>query len=193
MSSTRSGSIASTASSPRCDQAAGERLLVERLIAAGYRRFGIVTGPADSAVSAERVGEIQRCLDAAGCTDVLIANGTFDYASGRAALHRLAARGALPEAILCANDMMACGVVDAARHDLGLAVPDDLAVVGFDGLAQAAWASYDLATIRQPTRAMVDAAVDMLLARLDDPSLGAETRMFAGTLVEGRSARLKPA
>lgn len=175
-----------------CDQAAGEWLLVDRLVAAGHTRFGIIKGPADSVVSAQRVDEAVSRLRRAGISGIAFADGTFDYASGRAALHAMARAGdgTLPTAILCANDMMACGALDAARHDMGLAVPGDIAIVGFDGLAQASWASYDLVTIRQPTRAMVDAAVDMLVARLDDPTLGAETRMFAGSLVEGSSANL---
>ncbi len=177
-----------------CDHAAGERLLVDRLVAGGFTRFGIIQGPPDSAVSSQRVDEAVRRLRGAGIDDIVLERGMFDYASGRAALNRMATATAtaraLPQAVLCANDMMACGALDAARHDLGLAVPGDVSVVGFDGLAQASWAAYDLVTIRQPTRAMVEAAVDMLIARLDDPALGAETRMFAGTFVEGTSARL---
>ena len=176
-----------------CDQAAGEWLLVDRLVAAGHRRFGIIKGPADSVVSAQRVDEALKRLHNAGIDDIVLASGTFDYPSGRAALNAMAettTAAGLPTAILCANDMMACGALDAARHDLHLAVPTDVAIVGFDGLAQASWASYDLVTIRQPTRAMVDAAVDMLIARLDDPTLGTEIRMFAGALIEGSSAVL---
>ena len=110
--------------------------------------------------------------------------------AARAALNAMARDDvrALPTAIVCANDMMACGALDAARHDLYLSVPGEISIVGFDGLAQASWASYDLVTIRQPTRAMVDAAVDMLVARLDDPTLGTEMRMFAGALTDGSSA-----
>lgn len=173
-----------------CDHIAGEQLLVDRLIAAGHTRFGIIQGPQDSTVSWVRVEEAVRRLHKAGVIDITLDSGTFDYASGRAALHRMAAAAALPGAVICANDMMACGALDAARYDMGLTVPDDISVVGFDGLSPASWAAYDLVTIRQPTRAMVEAAVDMLIARLDDPELGTETRMFAGTLVEGGSARL---
>ena len=171
-----------------CDQVAGERLLVDRLVAAGHRRFGIIQGPPDSAVGSQRVDEAVRRLRDAGIDEIAMEAGSFDYASGRAAMNRLAR--SLPDAVICANDMMACGALDAARYDLGLTVPRDVSVVGFDGLVQASWAAYDLVTVRQPTRAMVDAAVDMLIARLDDPDLGTETRMFAGSFVEGTSARL---
>lgn len=175
-----------------CDQLAGERQLVERLLAAGHRRFGIISGPDDSAVSNQRVSEALQRLRAAGVTDIMQSAGEFDYASGRRAFHELlGSSGAVPEAIICANDMMAIGCIDAARHDRQLAVPEDLSVVGFDGLGPSTWSSYDLATIRQPLDIMVDAAADMLMKRVAEPALGPERRMFAGTLVEGSSARLR--
>lgn len=174
-----------------CDQVEGERLLVDRLIRAGHKRFGIIKGPADSAVSVQRVDEALNRLALAGLTDVTLASGDFDYESGKRALHELVARGGgAPDAVICANDMMALGCLDAARFELGLQVPEDLSVVGFDGLSQASWASYRLVTIRQPVRAMVEAAVAMLMARIEDPALGAEKRMFSGSLVEGGSARI---
>lgn len=172
-----------------CDQVEGERLLVDSLLAAGHRRFGIIAGPSDSAVSVQRVEEAVRRLEQAGVADVAIAEGEFDYDSGRRAMNSLAGNGMAPQAVICANDMMAIGAMDAVRFDLGLQVPDDVSVVGFDGLTQAYWASYNLMTIRQPVSAMVEAAVDMLMARVDAPDLATEKRMFSGELVRGRSAK----
>lgn len=173
-----------------CDQAQGERLLVDRLVAAGHRRFGIIRGPVESAVSVRRVESAVARLSEHGVTDIRFADGDFDYASGRNAFHALLEGKTVPETVICANDMMAIGAMDAVRFDLGLEIPRDVSVVGFDGLPQAQWASYDLVTIRQPTRAMVEAAADMLIARVGNPSLGTEKRTFTGELVEGTSARL---
>ena len=86
--------------------------------------------------------------------------------------------------------MLAIGCMDEARHGFGLKVPEDISIVGFDGSAAGQWASYDLVTIRQPTNLMVDAAIDMLMARIDDPQLITEKRVFSGELVRGASARL---
>lgn len=173
-----------------CDQVEGERALVDRLLDAGHRRFGIVSGPSDSVVSIQRVDEARTRLEAAGIDTIAIIEGAFDYASGRRAAGTLAAElGAAPDAVICANDMMAIGCIDGVRFDLGLRVPEDVSVVGFDGLGPAAWASYDLVTIRQPLDAMVSAAADMLLARVENPALGAERRVFSGELVEGGSVR----
>lgn len=179
------------ANSVCCDQIEGERQLVDRLLAAGHRRFGIVSGPTDSTVSVQRVNEALARLRAAGINDVVQSAGAFDYQSGRRALHDLVSlAGMPPQAVICANDMMAIGCIDAVRHDLGLRIPDDVSVVGFDGMGPSTWASYDLVTIRQPLDTMVAAAADMLLARVEDPELASERRMFSGTLVEGHSARI---
>ncbi|MBL0916298.1 MAG: substrate-binding domain-containing protein, partial [Sphingopyxis sp.] len=61
---------------------------------------------------------------------------------------------------------------------------------GFDGFAPAEWASYRVSTVRQPVRRMTEAAVSMILERIEDSALPPETRTFAGTLIEGHSARL---
>ena len=95
-----------------------------------------------------------------------------------------------PDAVSCANDMMAIGCIDEARHRLGLRVPTDLSVVGFDGSAPGRWLGYDLTTVRQPTEAMAEAALDMLVARIENPRLTAERRTLSGQFVEGSSARL---
>jgi DNA-binding LacI/PurR family transcriptional regulator len=85
---------------------------------------------------------------------------------------------------------MALGAIDVLRHELGTTVPDDVAVVGFDGVAPSAWPSYRLTTIRQPVEDMTEAAVAMLMDRIANPDRPAVRRLFTGTLVEGQTARL---
>jgi DNA-binding LacI/PurR family transcriptional regulator len=173
-----------------CDSVTGENDLVERLVAAGHQMFGIVTGPADSYVSQERVRAAEARLTALA-RKALIVEGAFDYASGARGLRHLmtATEGKL-DALICANDLMAIGAIDTAREAYGLRVPEQLSVVGFDGVGPAGWASYRLTTIRQPVRRMTEAAVAMLVERVEDPTLPPERRLFAGELVEGNSARL---
>jgi len=172
-----------------CDSLGGEKLLVERLVAAGHRAFGIISGPDDSYVSQERVRGAQECLKAFGHTAALV-KGSFDYESGRAGLRALmAATDRKLDALICANDLMAIGAIDCARGEFGMALPRDLSIVGFDGVAPATWVSYHLSTVRQPVRRMTEAAVAMLIERIDDPALPPEVRTFSGTLIEGESAR----
>jgi DNA-binding LacI/PurR family transcriptional regulator len=179
-----------TVNSVCCDQAEGERWLVERLCAAGHQRFAIITGPKDSSVSDQRVSGAVEWLRAAGVDPPHIVPGDFTYDGGVAAMRALAQAGNVPDAVICANDYTAIGCIDEARHGLKLRVPRDISVVGFDGAAPSRWASYDLVTVRQPTQAMVNAAIDMLMARIDDPDLAMEKRSYSGELVLGSSARM---
>ena len=173
-----------------CDSVGGERQLIDGLVAAGHKVFGILTGPDDSYVSQERVrGALQRLTELG--QQAVVAEGAFDYASGEAGLHALMTiTGGRLDALVCANDLMAIGAIDCARTQFNLNVPGDLSIVGFDGVAPAMWASYKVSTIRQPVRRMTEAAVSMLMERIDDPELPPEVRTFAGKLIEGASARL---
>ncbi len=180
-------------SSVSCDQVAGERTLVDTLVNAGYKSFGIIAGPQNSIVSRQRTtGAIDR-LEELGFSDHVVVYGNYDYDSGGTALDELvAARGnKMPEAVICANDVMAIGCIDAARQDYGLDVPEDLAVVGYDGASQAYWSNYDLVTIKQPMEAMTEAAVSIIKARVENPGLPPERRVFLGALSQGSSAKLE--
>lgn len=174
-----------------CDQSDGERWLVNQLVNAGHKTFGIVSGPEDSAVSMERTqGALQR-LREYKIEDVAVAKGDYSYESGESGLLDLRERlGRVPDAIICANDVMAIGCIDAARHQLKLSVPGDVSIVGFDGVGPAQWSSYDLTTVRQPVERMTEATVSMTLARVEDPTLEPEKRIFSGIRVAGGSARL---
>lgn len=183
-------SDAARANAVCCDQAEGEGWLVERLAAAGHRRFAIVSGPEDSAVSRLRVASATEQLRRRGLDTPVLAHGDFTYAGGRAAMRQLAAGGSRPDAVICANDLMAIGCLDEARLRLGMAVPDDVSIVGFDGSASGAWLSYDLTTVSQPIGLMIASAVEMLVARIDAPDLATEKRMFSGELILGGTARL---
>jgi len=178
------------AASVACDSVTGERELVDRLLAAGHRRFGIVAGPADSYVGEERRRAALGRLEEAGITGVPVVRGDFGYESGAAALIALVAGGNGFDAIVCVNDLMAIGAVDAAREAFGMRIPQDVSVVGFDGSGPATWASYQLTSIRQPVGRMTEAAVSMLVERIEDPALPAERRLFNGQLIEGQSATL---
>ena len=172
-----------------CEFAAGEMLLVDGMIASGCKNFGIIGGPEDSAVGEARVKGARDRLALAGLAVPPIDRGDFSYEGGYEAAHRLLAQHKL-DAIIAANDVMALGAMDAARLDLNLAIPGDLAIVGFDGVAPAKWRSYNLTTVRQPVGRMTAAAIAMLFERIENPDLGPERRLFSGDLILGNTARL---
>lgn len=172
-----------------CDSIGGERLLVDRLVAAGHKVFGIISGPEDSYVGQERVRGAQERLFELGHQPLTVL-GKFDYESGDAGLRALMQMtGRKLDALICTNDLMAIGAIDCARENFGIQVPRELSIVGFDGVAPAMWASYRLSTVRQPVRRMTEAAVAMLTERIADPDLPPEVRTFAGAFIEGASAR----
>lgn len=174
-----------------CDQTNGARMLVTRLYAAGHRRFTVIAGPKDSVVGEERLRGTLDILEELGIRNVPVVRGTYDYESGRRGLHRLLESGNKPpQVVVCANDVMAIGCIDAARFDLGMKVPDDLSVVGFDGVAPSTWASHRVTTIRQPMTRMAEATLTLLMDRINNPSMPPEKRILAGQLIEGDSARL---
>ncbi len=177
--------------SVRCDQEEGERWLVNELVGAGHKRFAIVSGPEDSSVSTERTRGATTKLRELNIEDVVIVSGDYGYASGRAAFAEiLQSMEGLPDAVICANDVMAIGCVDEAREINCLRVPEDISIVGFDGVGPARYAAYNLSTVRQPVGRMSEAAVAMLIERIKNPELTPEKRVFSGDRILGGSARL---
>ena len=71
-----------------------------------------------------------------------------------------------PDAVFVANDYMAFGVMDVLRPELGLRVPEDVALIGFDDVPSAAWPAYSLTTIKQDAEAMVTTTVNALLSEI---------------------------
>ncbi|HVW67431.1 MAG TPA: LacI family DNA-binding transcriptional regulator, partial [Steroidobacteraceae bacterium] len=169
-----------------CDQAGSARIIIDGLVAAGCRRFGLVDGPKDSVVGAERVSACLERLRHHGVKTFARVEGDYTYAGGRAAFAAIKSRlGRNPDAVVAANDVMALGCLDAARHVHGLKVPRDVSVVGFDGVEPGTWMSYGLVTVRQPVQEMAAAAVSLLLDNVENPGRQAERRVFTGTLVPG--------
>jgi DNA-binding LacI/PurR family transcriptional regulator len=173
-----------------CDQAEGARSLVNRLHNTGLKRFAFIDGPLDSIIAVERRTASLDQLKQLGITKVPVLPGDFSYDCGQHAIDELAnSEDGIPDAVICANDMTAIGAIDALRSTYKKRVPEDVSVVGFDGIGAASWTSFDLTTIRQPVRRMTNAAVSMLMELIEDPTLPPEKRLFSGIMITGGSAR----
>jgi DNA-binding LacI/PurR family transcriptional regulator len=174
-----------------CDQIEGARILVSRLAAAGHKRFAIISGPTDSVVGQERTKGARERLAELGLAAPIVVEGNYDYHSGAEGLREIVRQlGRVPDAIICGNDVMAIGCVDTARHELKLAVPAKLSVVGFDGVEPSTWLSYNLTTLRQPVQMMAQAAADMLMALIAKPDSSPEKRVFSAQFIEGGTSTL---
>jgi LacI family transcriptional regulator len=146
------------------ENAEGARLATEALIAAGHRDIAMVAGPAAASSMREREAGYAAALAAAGleARPDWIVPGDYTRAHGRAAgLHLLRAADR-PTAIVAMADVIAIGVIEAAR-DCGLAVPDDLSVTGFDDMEFADMLQPALTTVRQPIAELGQLAVRRLV------------------------------
>src|ERR1019366_3803897 len=110
----------------------------------------------------ERLRGYRNRLGEFGFSRVETATGDFHYDGGFHAILELRRRGPMPEAIFCANDLMAIGAVDALTRSLGLRVPQDVLVAGFDDVPEASWGVHDLTTVVQDVPAMVAEAMSIL-------------------------------
>nr|WP_062342973.1 LacI family DNA-binding transcriptional regulator [Herbidospora sakaeratensis] len=160
------------------------------LLELGHRRIAMITGPEFAFSSRARLDGYRAALDAAGlpADPALIRPGSFAIEDGVVHTRHLMELPDPPTAIFTANDGMAIGVYRAA-HELGLRVPDDLSVVGFDDMAPWKWVNPPLTTVRQPLAEMGSAATEMLV-RLASGEQLPQRRVELGTelMVRGSTA-----
>ncbi|MFG1926061.1 LacI family DNA-binding transcriptional regulator [Cryptosporangium sp. NPDC048952] len=149
------------------DDRAGGAAAAQVLLDAGHRRIGALFGPDDTSTGRERAIGFRAHLDEAGIElpDAWVRTGEFEQAHGANSLAAVLGGPHTPTALFCANDVIAIGALNAARA-AGVAVPDDLALVGFDDLESAAWPIVDLTTIHVPFDDMLRTAVTLLLERI---------------------------
>lgn len=183
-----------------CDQVTSEnyqagRKVADYLLRAGHRRIALAAGPSDASTSSERAAGFRERLAEAGVplNPELIRDGDFAYAHGYESARVWFSVGTShPTALFCVNDLIAFGAVDGARAR-GLRIPEDLWVVGHDDIAISSWGAFNLTTVRQPISDMVETALQMLLARIEDPNKEPTFRRFSSELVVRGSTSHHPA
>jgi LacI family transcriptional regulator len=157
------------------DNRGGARAATEHLLALGRTRIGHISGPATWREAQDRTDGWRTALATAGLEPGPVTFGDWSAASGETAFLDLLDRAADLDAVFAANDQMALGLLHAA-NDRGIVVPGQIAVVGFDGLAEGAQFSPSLTTVRQPLREMGRLAVRQLFASIDDDHAPGEVR-----------------
>jgi len=141
----------------------------QHLLDLGHRDIGYAAGPSFYLPTQQKAAGRERALRAAGLEpDGLVAHADFSVEGGRAALRKLLTHSPAPTGVICSSDLMAIGVLQEASAQ-GLRVPEDLSVVGFDGIDAAEWTSPRLTTVEQPIEEIADVAVDMLRTLIADP------------------------
>ncbi|RYG92431.1 LacI family DNA-binding transcriptional regulator [Loktanella sp. IMCC34160] len=173
------------------DNRLGGKLLAHHLIDCGYRRIGYLAGFEGASTQQHREAGFREGLAEAGLELAAREVGGFEYGGARSAALEMFAGADRPEAAFVANDHMAFAAMDVIRHKLGLKVPEDVGIVGFDDVPIAAWPAYDLTSYRQPINQMVARTVDSLMNRIEDPSVAPERIRIEGKLIVRGSTRIR--
>jgi DNA-binding LacI/PurR family transcriptional regulator len=179
------------------DHAAGGRLAAEQLLAAGCRRLALVSSAARTASLVGRIDAFRTRATEAGVSLSLWQDGPTDYRTGQEAALAMLADNRI-DGVFCVTDLLALGFLDAARANRARRVPDDLSVIGFDDIPQAAWTAYRLTTFRQPVGDLTRAVIETIKRRSQEPgsprglvtvpvSLVVRSTVRGLTPVEGRS------
>ncbi|TLM83327.1 LacI family transcriptional regulator [Pseudarthrobacter sp. NamE2] len=171
---------------------AGGMMATRHLIELGHRRIAAISGPEDMMCSLARIDGYSSALNTAGIPidRSLIRYGDFHVDGGRAHALELLQMKDRPTAIFAGSDLQALGVLDAARQ-LGLSVPQELSIVGYDDLQVARWSSPALTTVHQPLIEMAEEAARMVL-RLREGDRPQNPRLDLATSLVVRQSTASP-
>ena len=177
------------------DNRAGGHAVAEAMLDLGHHRVALISGPENATTSRDRERGFREGLETTGVTldEALRRVGQFSHHSGyQWGLDLLTSRPR-PTAIFAVNDLIAFGALDAARR-IGIRVPDDLSVVGFDDIEMAGWEAFNLTTVKQPLAKIGREAVALLLDRIATAGEAApRRRTFPVDLVRRRTLGAAPA
>lgn len=167
------------------DNVACGRMAAEALLQRGYQRVGFLGGPESATSTQDRAAGFLQGLADMPVTLSYASDYTFD--AGRAAMQRLLA-GEPAEAYFCGDDLLAIGALSAIA-DTGLTVPHHIGLIGLNDMEMSRWQNIGLTTIRQPVAQIIDAAIDLVVATIEQPDLAPEIRLFPCQVIDRKTLR----
>jgi LacI family transcriptional regulator len=158
------------ADSVTVDPENGVRELLRDAIGMGHRRIGAIFGPRNTSTGEQRENAVRAVLDEHGLALAHrdVRHGPFDFRTGHEGLRALLDRSDPPTLVLCGNDVVALGALNAAA-ELGVAVPADVSIAGFDDLPTSSWALIRLSTVAYDLDEMSRDAARLIVARVEHP------------------------
>ncbi|HWD34423.1 MAG TPA: LacI family DNA-binding transcriptional regulator [Pseudomonas sp.] len=172
-----------------CDNQRMAAEVAEYLVGQNRRACAFVSGDPQVSTTADRLRGFEQGLAVHGQHLAACVQGGYSYEGGRAAAAQLFSSGQPPvDAVFCANDVMALGVLSHLRMHTRLRVPEDVAVVGFDDIRAAAYAENDLTTVHQPVTRMIECAIRLLDEGRPNGSVTQALREIPGYLVPRSTA-----
>lgn len=161
--------------SVNCDPEKSMTEIGKHLWERGYRRPGYMSGPRTLSTALGRERYFSEFWQSHNISDIpLMLAGSYDPQDAAATLRRylqITPANERIDALMCENDALAVGAIDVARFEFSLRVPEDLAIVGYDGIAITAAPAYDITTYEQPMEQMVNALIGMMKGRLEPQSI----------------------
>ena len=151
-----------------CDEHKIGAEIARFLISNGHQKSSVVTGNKNSSKEFARVESFCQHVRALGGEIIEVLDGDYDYHSGATLARKIFSRYC-PDAIFCAEDTIAFGAMDVARHEFSLQIPKDLSIIGFDNLPISAYGSYNLTTVSHPISSMVSTTIALLGQLIEKP------------------------
>ncbi|MCP4141238.1 MAG: substrate-binding domain-containing protein [Chloroflexi bacterium] len=173
-----------------CDHYEGGRMAADALLDTGHQRLAYIAGEEESSTNRDReIGFLGRLKERGYELALRESAGDYSYKKGYAAAQRLLERASPPDAVFCADDVIAMATMDFARYKLNLNIPEDLSVVGFDDIPSAARPNYELTTVRQPFNRLVDSTIDVLVEAIGAPGASVIEKKVSPSLTWRQSVR----
>jgi DNA-binding LacI/PurR family transcriptional regulator len=164
------------------DDLRGAELAVNHLVSLGHRDIALIDGGKGAGAAERRAGYRSAMAHAGLARHAVVEPGDFTEGGGYEAARRLLARNRRPSAIFASNDQSAVGALDAI-NEVGLGVPRDVSLMGYDNTALAALRHISLTTIHQPRNQIGEMAMRAVIRRIERPSASARRHVLAPELV----------
>jgi len=145
----------------------GGKQIANFLIKGGHRKISHIAGNEKASTQRDRETGFIDGLKETGVDLFSREVGNFVLDEASSATRKMFSSKNSPDAVFVANDHMAFAVMDVLRIELGLKIPEDVSVIGYDDVKISSWPSYDLTTVRQPINNMVDRTISLLISQLE--------------------------
>jgi DNA-binding LacI/PurR family transcriptional regulator len=173
-----------------CDNYLAAKQIATYLVEHGHKSFAFISGTSNTSTTIDRLKGFEEVLKDRNINDLVIESGNYSYESGFKAAQELMTKNREIDCIFCVNDITALGAMDAIRT-IGLKIPEDVSVVGFDNIRMGEWPTYSLTTWEQPLEDMVTTAVQMLLGKINDKDTPRKALMMKGQMIVRNTVKIK--
>jgi len=172
------------------DNIFGGQKVARFLIAGGHKRIGYIAGWEGASTQRDRETGFVEELKQHGMSLYAREVGNFNVDEARQAAHKMFSGDKIPDAVFVASDHMAFAVMDVLRFEIGLKIPEQVSVVGYDDVPVSSWPAYDLTTVRQPANRMVAETVSMILESIENKKTTPRQIKIDGPLIMRGSTRM---